>query len=110
MITISSVCAIVPGLTEADLRLWLEQDFVRPERRGGELSFREIDVARVRLIRELRADLEVEAPTLPLVLSLLDQLYATRRQLRLVLDALDNPTRQSLADSLSSVIVEQPKE
>jgi hypothetical protein len=52
MITISSVCAIVPGLTEADLRLWLEQDFVRPERRGGELSFREIDVARVRLIRE----------------------------------------------------------
>jgi hypothetical protein len=47
---------------------------------------------------------------LPLVLSLLDQLYATRRQLRLVLDALDMPTRQSLADALSSLIVEQPEE
>jgi chaperone modulatory protein CbpM len=110
MITISSVCAIVPGLTEADLRHWLEQDFVRPEHHGGEPSFREIDVARVRLIRELHADLEVEEPTLPLVLSLLDQLYATRRQLRLVLDALDSPTRQSLAAALSSLIVEKPEE
>jgi len=110
MITISRVCAIVPGLTEADLRHWLEQDFIRPERQGGEPSFREIDIARVRLIRELQADLEVDEPTLPLVLSLLDQLYATRRQLRLVLEALDSTTRNTIAETLSSVIVEQFKE
>jgi chaperone modulatory protein CbpM len=104
MTTLLSVCEIVPGLTEAELRHWLEQDFVRPERRGGEPSFREIDIARVRLIRELQAELEVEEPTLPLVLSLLDQLYATRRQLRLVLDALEPPARQTLAAVLSPVI------
>ncbi len=107
MITIRSVCEIVPGLTEADLRHWLEQDFVRPDRHGGEPAFREIDIARVRLIRELQAEMDVDEPTLPLVLSLLDQLYATRRQLRLVLDALDPPTRQTLAGALSDVIVEQ---
>ncbi len=109
MTTLLTVCEIVPGLTEAELRRWLEQDFVRPERHGGEPSFREIDIARVRLIRELQAEMDVEEPTLPLVLSLLDQLYATRRQLRLVLDSLDVPTRQSLADALSSLIVEQPE-
>jgi chaperone modulatory protein CbpM len=110
MITIRTVCEIVPGLTEADLRHWLEQDFVRPARQGGEPAFREIDIARVRLIRELHTDLDVDEPTLPLVLSLLDQLYATRRQLRLVLEALDPPTRHTLADSLSDVIMEQPGE
>ncbi len=109
MTTLLSVCAIVPGLTEAELRRWLDQDFVRPDRHGGEPSFREIDIARVRLIRELHAELEVEEPTLPLVLSLLDQLYATRRQLRLVLEALDLPVRQTLAASLSPVIAVDPE-
>jgi hypothetical protein len=35
---------------------------------------------------------------------LLDQLYATRRQLRLVLETLDPPVRQSVADTLAPVI------
>jgi chaperone modulatory protein CbpM len=104
MTNLLSVCAIVPGLTEAELRRWLAQDFVRPDRNGGEPAFRDIDIARVRLIRELQAELEVEEPTLPLVLSLLDQLYATRRQLRLVLEALDPPVRQSVAEALLPVI------
>jgi chaperone modulatory protein CbpM len=104
MITLRTVCEEVPGVTEADLRRWLDQDWVRPERLTGEPIFREIDVARIRLIRELHAELEVEEPTLPLVLSLLDQLYDTRRQLRLVLASLDAPARQSVADALAPVI------
>jgi chaperone modulatory protein CbpM len=105
MISFQRVCEAIPGLTEADLRRWLEQDWVRPERRAGEPEFREIDVARIRLIRELHMDFEVDEPTLPLVLSLLDQLYATRRQLRLVLETLDPPARQTIADTLAPVIV-----
>jgi len=104
MITFRSVCERVPGLTEADLRRWLDQDWVRPERHGGEPAFREIDVARVRLIHELHLEFEVEEPTVPLVLSLLDQLYATRRQLRLVLDSLDPPARETLAGTLAPII------
>ena len=108
MITLRRVCEVVPGLTEADLLHWLEQDFVRPERHAGEPAFREIDIARIRLIRELHTELDVTEPALPLVLSLLDQLYATRRQLRLVLDALDPQTRQHLATTLSPVIAVEP--
>lgn len=100
MITIETVCASVPGLTEQVLRRWLEADWVRPDTARGEPEFGEIDVARIRLILELRTVLEVDEPTLPLVLSLLDQLYATRRQLRLVVEALDEPGRDSLRERL----------
>ncbi len=101
MITIQTVCQVVPGLSEETLRYWLDQDWVRPAQEGGEPEFGEIDVARIRLILELHTELEVDEPTLPLVLSLLDQLYTTRRQLRLVLDSLEAPVRESLAEQLS---------
>ncbi len=100
MITLQTVCAAIPGLTEAELRRWLDQDWIRPDRHRGEPAFRDIDLARVRLIAELHLALEVEEPTVPLVLSLLDQLYATRRQLRLVLEALEPPVRAEVAERL----------
>jgi chaperone modulatory protein CbpM len=100
MITLQTVCETIPRLSEADLRHWLAQDWVRPDQRAGEPAFRDIDVARIRLIFELHQDLEVEEPTVPLVLSLLDQLYATRRQLRLVLEALEPPMREKIGSVL----------
>jgi chaperone modulatory protein CbpM len=108
MISLRTVCEEVPGVTEADLRRWLEQDWVRPEHREGAPAFREIDVARIRLIKELHIEFQVDEPTLPLVLSLLDQLYATRRQLRLVLETLDPPARQTVAETLAPVIAIDP--
>ena len=48
---------------------------------AAEPAFSELDVARVRLICDLRHDLAVEEETVPLVLSLLDQVYALRRQM-----------------------------
>ncbi len=108
MITVASICAAIPGLTEKELRRWVEQDWIRPDRRAGEPAFREVDVARIRLIVELHTALEVEEPTVPLVLSLLDQLYATRRQLRLVLDALDPPVRAAVADRVAPLLPHEP--
>jgi chaperone modulatory protein CbpM len=86
MITVTAVCRAVPGLSEAELARWIEAEWVRPVRRAGEPVFSEGDLARVRLIVDLRATLEVEEATLPVVLSLVDQLYATRWQLRRVLE------------------------
>ena len=45
------------------------------------LRFDDFDVARVRLICELHYELRIEEDSLSVVLSLLDQLYATRRSL-----------------------------
>jgi chaperone modulatory protein CbpM len=102
MIPLSRVYEVVPGVTEDDLRRWLAQDWVRPENAAGEPAFHEIDIARIRLIRELHVELQVEEPTVPIVLSLLDQLYATRHQLRLVLEKLDAEARQTLAEALTA--------
>jgi chaperone modulatory protein CbpM len=90
MITLTAVCRAVPGLTEAELARWVAAEWIRPARRQGELVFSDSDVARIRLIVDLRGPLEVEERTLPVVLSLLDQLYATRWHLRRVLEVAGN--------------------
>lgn len=82
MITIDVLVSQTAGLNRADLELWVRNDWVKPEAVGEVLSFREIDVARVILIRELRDDLEVNDAALPIVLSLIDQLYDLRRHMR----------------------------
>ncbi len=101
MMHLAEVCAEIPGLAEEQLRAWLAEEWVRPLRRDGEFTFRDVDVARIRLIMDLHREMAVEAPTVPLVLSLLDQLFATRRQLRLVLEMTDPPFRERLAEVLA---------
>ena len=51
--------------------------------------FADIDVARVRLIHDLRYGMGVEDDAIPLVLSLLDQVYALRGSLQSVMHAID---------------------
>jgi chaperone modulatory protein CbpM len=82
MITLDILCTRFARLTPDDLERWIAEGHVRGERAEGTLCFREIDVERVRLILELRDELEVNEAALPVVLSLLDQLYALRRRLR----------------------------
>ena len=64
------------------LHKWIRLGWVRPERREGAAYFHEVDVARVRLLNELEHTLEFDDDTLPLVLSLLDQIHGLRGQLR----------------------------
>jgi len=70
------------GLEQGDLERWILNAWVRPDGSVGHYMFREIDVARVRLIRELRDDLQVNEDALSIILLLLDQLYDVRRQMR----------------------------
>jgi chaperone modulatory protein CbpM len=62
---------------------------VQPQSQAdAEPVFSDLDVARVCLICDLRRDLAVEEETMPLVLSLLDQLYTMRRQMKALHGAL----------------------
>ena len=65
--------------SRAELEAWIEQEWVLPSRDDGDFLFDETDVARCHLIRELRRDLSVNDEAIPLILSLLDQIYAMRR-------------------------------
>ena len=89
MISIEVLIGRCSGLERHVLERWIAQDWVRPDAHNGVFAFRDIDVARVRLILELRDELDVGEAALPVVLLLLDQLYDLRRQLKDFNDALE---------------------
>src|SRR5689334_6896418 len=101
MMRIHAVIALFPDLQEGELLAWIEQRWVQPEHSLGEGPvFREIDVARVHMIYDLRHRLDVHEETMPLVLSLIDQVYELRRNMKAMTRALD---RQS--DDIRSAVL-----
>jgi chaperone modulatory protein CbpM len=86
---ISAVVAQVPGVRETEVVAWVERGWVRPDPSGEDWVFQEIDVARVRLIHDLRDAMAVQEETIPLVLSLLDQVYELRGQMRAMARAVE---------------------
>jgi chaperone modulatory protein CbpM len=81
MIAREHVLQQVAGLEAEELELWIAHGWVAPDGSPESWSFRDIDVARIRLIVVLRRELEIDAGAVPVVLSLLDQLYTARRDL-----------------------------
>lgn len=91
MMRLEAIAALFPDLETVELTGWVERAWVVPEAdAAGTWLFREIDVARVRLIYDLRRDLEVAEETVPLVLSLLDQIYELRAALKGVMQAIEH--------------------
>lgn len=90
MIPLEAVAARFPQLAPGELALWIERRWVRAERTPeGAWRLTEMDVARVGLLVELRVTLDVTEDLIPMVLSLIDQLYDARRTVRALLSALD---------------------
>ncbi|MDO8838639.1 MAG: hypothetical protein Q8J92_11100 [Parvibaculum sp.] len=74
--------AMIDALQRSDLDAWIDEELVVPAREeAGTLVFSETECARVRLICTLRYELDIEAAMLPVVMSLVDQLYDTRQKL-----------------------------
>ena len=94
----------------AELRVWCEAGWVSPARGEAGPVFDKVDLARVRLVCQLRDDLGLDEGAIPVVLSLIDQLYGVRRELRALARAVD----QQPADVASRIraayraLTEQP--
>jgi len=104
MMQITAVAALFSNLPVIELTGWVERGWVLPESAESGWVFHEIDVARVRLIYDLRHDMDVTEETMPLVLSLLDQMYELRGRLRSVLQAVEaqpEDVRQAILQSIS---------
>jgi len=115
-------------LDRAELGRWIENRWVLPEQRdaggargepGGDSHgdprgdpsrdrwvFHEVDIARVELILDIRREFAVDDEVMPLVLSLLDQVYSLRRQMRRLCDALESQP----ADIRNAIRQALPKE
>jgi chaperone modulatory protein CbpM len=100
---IIAVTALFPDLTQIELITWVERGWVLPEAAESGFVFQEIDVARVRLIHDLRQDMDVGEDAIPLVLSLLDQVYELRTTLKSVLHALETQPQDVRASVLAAL-------
>ena len=69
------------GLKVTVLELWIEQEWLLPERTPSGLSFSEIDVARARLIGELQSGIGANEAGIDVILHLMDQLHGMRQAL-----------------------------
>jgi chaperone modulatory protein CbpM len=90
MIRFEELLTRVRGLERRELARWVEESWVLPERQDETWVFHEVDIARVELILDMRREFAVDDEAMPLVLSLLDQIYSLRRQMRRLLDALES--------------------
>jgi chaperone modulatory protein CbpM len=63
------------------LMAWIGEEWLIPGGSVAEMSFSEIDIARARLIRDLKIDLGVNDEGVGVILNLVDQLHGMRRTL-----------------------------
>jgi len=102
---IVTVTTLFADLTQVELTEWVERGWVIPDAGEGGLVFREIDVARVHLVHDLRRCMDVNEESMALVLSLLDQVYELRSRMKSVLRALEtqpNEVQRSILGALEA--------
>ncbi len=88
MIRVEMVVTSVRGIAVSDVTDWIARGWIAPTGTPPDWMFTDSDVARVRLVRELRDEAGIPEDTLPVVLSLLDQIHDLRHALRTVSDAV----------------------
>ncbi len=106
MIGIETVLLEFRQLSRGEFDRWIENAWIRPQGSPGSYAFNEIDMARIRLILDLRETMEVNDAALPTVLSLLDQLYEMRRRMRRLNQALGSTVPADLRARLLAAMTE----
>jgi len=106
MIGIDAVCRLVADLEPSELERWIAESWVLPERSAEGYVFHEVDVARIHLIVEMRHELAINDEAMPLVLRLLDQLYALRRRVKSLTAAIEGLPPE-IRDRLSAHLGDQ---
>ncbi len=85
----AQVIETVGMVSASELRVWIREGWIVPVTGDSGPVFDETDVARIRLVCQLRDDLELNEAAVPVVLSLMDQLYGLRRELRALAQAVE---------------------
>jgi chaperone modulatory protein CbpM len=95
-------------LDRATLEVWIEEEWLLPSRTATEPSFSEMDLARAKLIRDLKVDLGVNDEGIGVILNLLDQIHGLRK---VMAELLRSAHEQSAgADDVSSIGEDQGHE
>jgi len=87
-------------LDEATLATWIDAGWLLPGQADADPGFSDIDLARARLISDLKDDLGVNDEGVSVILDLLDQIHGVRRTFReflSVVRAQPETTRRRIA-------------
>lgn len=107
MLNERDVVARVARIELRELRTWVREGWVRPAEGESGPVFDDLDVARIRLVCDLRKEMALPTDSIPVVLSLLDQVHGLRRELRALADAVDaqpDATRMAIIDSYREIL------
>ena len=75
-------------LDQETLEVWIEEEWLVPGGDASELTFSEADLARVKLIRDLKQDMGVNDEGVGIILNLLDQMHSLRKAVTSVLPSV----------------------
>lgn len=103
MMRFDDLIAALSELQRSDLEAWIREEMVVPRQEAGEILFTDMECARVRLICTLHYQLEIDADTLPVVLSLVDQLYDARQKLMSITAAVAAQDKSVQAAIISAI-------
>ena len=68
-------------LDRATLEVWIREEWICPARAAEERAFTKVDLARARLIRDLKHNMGVNDAGLDVILHLIDQMHGLRKAL-----------------------------
>jgi len=88
MIGEREVVTRIEGVTIRRLRAWVRRGWVIPASGDGGGFYSDTDLARIRLICQLRNQFGVNEESISLILSLMDQLYGVRHDVRALARAI----------------------
>lgn len=92
-------------VSREELDLWIARRWLRPAGDAGGPRFSETDIARIELIADLARDMGIDPEAIDVILPLVDQLYALRRSLRAVTEAvgeLPEDTRREVLERIAA--------
>jgi len=76
------------SLTSTRLERWLHEGWIIPHSPSSEKAFNDLDRSRAELICYLVDDLDIQENAIPVILSLLDQIYGLRGELKTLAEAV----------------------
>ncbi len=88
-LTESQVVEQVDEVSVRRLRIWVREGWIAPAEGETGPIFDALDVARVRLVCQLKNELELHDDAVPVVLSLIDQVHGLRNELKALAEAVD---------------------
>ena len=91
------------SLSSVHVERWVARGLLRPVGGADSWIFEQVDVARVRLLAELKTDIGLDDDTVETVIGLVDQVHTLRSQLGLLAQAIaEQPpeTREAIAAAL----------